>query len=106
MKHRKPVNVKSFAVVHNAVMFALSLYMVIETCVQSYHTFGWGTKLAPWGNVAEDPSRPFSPSGYRLARVLWIHYLSKVYEFTDTLIMILKKNDRQVREREEGVRAF
>jgi hypothetical protein len=28
--------------------------------------------------------------------VIWVHYLSKVYEFTDTLIMILKKNERQI----------
>ena len=31
-----------------------------------------------WGNVVEAPGRPFSPSGRALARVLWIHYLSKV----------------------------
>ena len=79
-----------------------------------------------WGNVAEAPGRPFSPSGHALARVLWLHYLSKVhhslgmpqdllavvqqlagwsaftglhaqaYEFTDTLIMILKKKERQI----------
>ena len=32
----------------------------------------------------------------KLARVLWIHYLSKVYEFADTAIMVLKKNERQI----------
>ena len=97
MKHRKPFNVKPFAVVHNAVMFALSLYMVIETLTQSYENFGWAKKFTPWGNMVENPgSAKFSPSGYRLARVLWIHYLSKVYEFADTAIMVLKKNERQI----------
>jgi len=97
MKHRKPFNVKPFAVVHNAVMFSLSLYMVIETLSQSYVNFGWAKKLTPWGNMVETPgSSKFSPSGYRLARVLWIHYLSKVYEFADTAIMVLKKNERQI----------
>ena len=62
---------------------------------QAYHTFGWAHSFRPWGNVAE-PGARFSPSGRRLARVIWVHYLSKVYEFTDTAIMILKKNERQI----------
>jgi hypothetical protein len=32
--------------------------------------------------MAEAPGKPFSPSGHRLARVLWIHYLSKAGLFT------------------------
>lgn len=31
---RRPAPPQSFAMVHNAIMFALSLYMVVETCVQ------------------------------------------------------------------------
>jgi GNS1/SUR4 family len=97
MKHRKPFNVKPFAVCHNAIMFFLSFYMVVETLSQSYVNFGWAKKFTPWGNMVENPgSSKFSPSGYRLARVLWIHYLSKVYEFADTAIMVLKKNERQI----------
>lgn len=34
MRRRKPVNVKSFSILHNAVMFFASLYMVIETLRQ------------------------------------------------------------------------
>lgn len=34
MRKRKPVNVKSFSIVHNAIMFFSSLYMVIETLRQ------------------------------------------------------------------------
>ncbi len=34
MRKRKPVNVKSFSIVHNAIMFFASLYMVIETLRQ------------------------------------------------------------------------
>ena len=39
---------------------------------------------------------PFSPAGQRLANVLWVHYISKAYEFVDTFIMVLKKNTRQI----------
>lgn len=65
---------------------------------QSYLNFGWGRRFSLWCNQ-NDPA-PFtdtSASGYRLARVLWIHYVSKAYEFGDTVIMILKKNNRQAR---------
>ena len=37
-----------------------------------------------WGNVAEAPGKPLSPSGQRLARVLYIHYLSKVMHRSHT----------------------
>eukprot|EP00873_Tetraselmis_striata_P045264 jgi/Tetstr1/465528/TSEL_010197.t1 len=82
MRDREPMQLKGVAAVHNAILFFLSLYMVTETLHQAYRNFGWG--------------RRFSLCGYRLARVLWIHYVSKAYEFGDTLIMILKKNNRQV----------
>ena len=34
MRKRKPVSVKSFSIMHNAIMFFASLYMVIETLRQ------------------------------------------------------------------------
>ena len=46
--------------------------------VQAYINFGWGSQFRPWGNMTE-PGATFSPSGYRLARVIWIHYISKVH---------------------------
>ena len=39
---------------------------------------------------------PFSPAAQRLANVLWIHYISKAYEFVDTLIMVFKKKTQQI----------
>jgi len=97
MRDREPMQLKGVAAVHNAILFFLSLYMVTETLHQAYRNFGWGRRFSLWCNP-NDPA-PFtdtSASGYRLARVLWIHYVSKAYEFGDTLIMILKKNNRQV----------
>ncbi|KAK9820370.1 hypothetical protein WJX72_009566 [[Myrmecia] bisecta] len=95
MRDREPLKLRRFATLHNAFLFALSLYMTVECVTQSYRNFGWSKHLQLWCN-RNDPGPTFSDSGYRLARVLWIHYLSKAYEFGDTLIMILKKNKRQV----------
>jgi len=97
MRDREPFQLKGVAAVHNAVLFFLSLYMAVETLRQAYRNFGWSERFTLWCNP-NDPS-PFSDrsgSAYGLARILWIHYVSKAYEFGDTVIMILKKNNRQV----------
>ena len=31
-----------------------------------------------------------------MAKYVWLFYVSKIFEFTDTIIMVLKKNDRQI----------
>ena len=77
MRKRQPLKLKRFAALHNAFLFSLSLYMSVECIRQSYRTFRWGRKFQLWCNP-NDSGLTFSPDGYRLARVLWIHYLSKV----------------------------
>ena len=77
MRMRQPLKLKRFAALHNAFLFSLSLYMSVECIRQSYRTFRWDRKFQLWCNP-NDSGSTFSPDGYRLARVLWIHYLSKV----------------------------
>ncbi|XRB06773.1 very long chain fatty acids elongation protein 4 [Pycnococcus provasolii] len=112
MASRPPFRIKTFSLIHNSILFALSLYMVVETLAACYENFGWNRFVqGGWNSGASifcnandpklDAGEPvfrdgFSKSGYRLARVLWIHYVSKAYEFVDTVIMILKKNNRQI----------
>lgn len=113
MKDREPFNVKRFATLHNAILLAVSLYMAVETISAAAENFGWwGYPPGKWTDApnARKPDGPifcepveklgypsaWSPSGLRLARVLYIHYLSKAYEFVDTVLMVLKKNFRQV----------
>jgi len=31
-----------------------------------------------------------------MAKIIWVFYVSKIVEFIDTVIMVLKKNNRQV----------
>lgn len=45
--------------------------------MQAYWTFGWDRKFQLWCNP-NDSGSSFGPHGYKLARVLWIHYISKV----------------------------
>eukprot|EP00232_Nephroselmis_pyriformis_P017815 CAMPEP_0182884650 /NCGR_PEP_ID=MMETSP0034_2-20130328/19129_1 /TAXON_ID=156128 /ORGANISM="Nephroselmis pyriformis, Strain CCMP717" /LENGTH=274 /DNA_ID=CAMNT_0025017865 /DNA_START=8 /DNA_END=829 /DNA_ORIENTATION=- len=99
MKNREPMKIKYPAMLHNLFLFVLSAYMVAECVRACYHNFGWGKKFTPWCNALEPVQgnkSGFSQSGQDLANILWVHYVSKAYEFVDTLIMILKKNNRQV----------
>ncbi len=45
--------------------------------MQCYAAFGWSDRFRLWCNPVE-PGQSFTESGYRLARVLWLFYLSKV----------------------------
>ena len=103
MRERPPLKLRRFAAAHNAVLFSLSLYMTVEVArqasaakrqkrackcpcreavpeqpepdPQAYRNFGWRSGLRLWCNQNEQG--PFSDSGYKLARVLWVHYVSK-----------------------------
>lgn len=89
MRDREPVNVKTFAMLHNLILFLLSLYMAVECWRQSVANFGRpsprlegaaGFRLFCNPNDAYSPDGgdTFSPSGLALARVLYVHYISKV----------------------------
>eukprot|EP00899_Mesostigma_viride_P018178 jgi/Mesvir1/26361/Mv16072-RA.1 len=99
MKRRQPFQLRAVSLVHNAFLLCLSLYMVVETASQAYLNFHWReTGFRPFCQPVEGLGDDTwqTESGRRLARVLWIHYLSKGYEFLDTVIIILKKNDKQL----------
>jgi hypothetical protein len=92
MRSREPMKIKGFAALHNLILFALSLYMAVECWRCAVANFGRPEALANrprgargfmlFGNP-NDPKSPdggdtFSESGHALARVLYIHYVSKV----------------------------
>eukprot|EP00892_Ulva_mutabilis_P004697 jgi/Ulvmu1/259/UM001_0263.1 len=107
MKDRQPLKVKRFAMLHNLFLFLLSLYMAIECVRQAVANFarpgpkvegavGFRLYCNPNDGYSPYGADTFSESGLALARVLYMHYISKAYEFVDTFIMILKKNNRQI----------
>lgn len=83
MKYRDPFKIKTFAGLHNLILFSLSVYMAVETSRQAYINFGWaktGFSLTCNQNdpLSSDNGLTFSPSGLALARVMYVHYISKV----------------------------
>nr|XP_056700157.1 elongation of very long chain fatty acids protein 1 [Euleptes europaea] len=88
MANRKPLNLKTFMVVYNFSMVALSVYIVYEFLMA-----GWLTGYS-WRCDAVDTSQ--DPMALRMVRVSWIFVFSKFIELIDTVIFILRKKTEQV----------
>ncbi|KAG0257349.1 hypothetical protein DFQ27_005181 [Actinomortierella ambigua] len=78
--------VKTFSLLHNLCMVSLSAYMAGGVV---YHAFV--AKYSLFENVVDHTS-----AGLPMAKMIWLFYFSKILEFIDTMIMVVKKNNRQI----------
>lgn len=77
---------RNLGLVHNLGLHLLSLYMSVGLMVSARAA---GYTL--WNNAAGT-----SPAEWRVAKLIWLFYVSKVVEWVDTVIMLLKQNYHQV----------
>ncbi|CAC9524249.1 long chain polyunsaturated fatty acid elongation enzyme-like protein [Leishmania infantum JPCM5] len=77
---------RTLGLVHNLGLHLLSLYMSLGLMI-SARAAGYSL----WNNAAGT-----SPAEWRIAKLIWLFYVSKVVEWLDTVIMLLKQNYRQV----------
>ncbi|KNC54507.1 GNS1/SUR4 family protein [Thecamonas trahens ATCC 50062] len=78
-----PFELYYYRLVHNFAMFAVSLYMFLEI-MRLGITQGFFVELER--NAQSLP----------MASVLWVFYISKIFEFNDTFIMLLRQKYSQV----------
>ncbi|KEG13110.1 elongation of very long chain fatty acids protein 4 [Trypanosoma grayi] len=71
---------------HNLFLYALSLYMSVAIFVSAR-----AANYSLWNNAAGE-----SHAEWRLAKLLWLFYMSKVPEWVDTFVMCLKRNTHQI----------
>jgi hypothetical protein len=71
--------------IYNVSQIMLCAYMTIEALLLAYRS---GYSIVP--------CNPYSRSGPRLANLLWLFYISKVWDFWDTAFIILGKKWRQL----------
>ncbi|KAG6557711.1 hypothetical protein Mapa_000476 [Marchantia paleacea] len=81
---KEPAILNLFVVFHNFICFALSLYMCVGIVRQAILN-----RYSLWGNA-------YNPKEVQMGHLLYIFYMSKYIEFMDTVIMILKRNTRQI----------
>ena len=77
-----------FKMLHNLFLFLLSSYMCLECIRQAVLN-----KHSVFGN---DMAKGTEEPGAGLAQIVWIFYLSKSYEFVDTMIMLATKKFNQI----------
>ncbi|KAJ3077871.1 hypothetical protein HK102_004907 [Quaeritorhiza haematococci] len=78
--------IKTFSLFHNLFCLALSAYMCSSIVLEAINQ-----KYSLWMNPMDE-----SENGFKMAKLVWLFYMSKVPEFVDTFIMVLKKNNRQI----------
>lgn len=81
------LELRAFGILYNAVCVVVSLYMSVGLAWEAYNSFS-----GLWNNPV-DPAHPRAES---IRNILWVFYISKLLEYTDTYIMVLKHNYRQV----------
>ncbi|OUS42014.1 ELO family [Ostreococcus tauri] len=83
-KERENPYLKVFVIVHNTFLILLSAYMCLGCIFEAYNN---GYKF--WGNK-------YDAGQTKLAGFIYLFFVSKIYEFIDTFIMLLKGNVKQI----------
>eukprot|EP00117_Sycon_ciliatum_P042101 scpid78516/ scgid1871/ Elongation of very long chain fatty acids protein 4; 3-keto acyl-CoA synthase Elovl4; ELOVL fatty acid elongase 4 len=87
MKNRQPFELRGLMAGYNLLMVVWSGYMMTELHLVTYHL---DNRYCTGIDYSDDPK------AVRLASVIWLTYISKGIEFSDTIIFILRKKTNQV----------
>jgi elongation of very long chain fatty acids protein 4 len=79
-----PAYLKTFISFHNIFLILLSSFMFVNSCYQAYT------------NNYNFWAQPYDVKEVHMAYGIYIFYISKLYEYFDTYIMLLKGNLKQV----------
>lgn len=88
MRSREPFQLTSLLVIYNAAMTVLNLYICIEVFISSTD--------AGYSYFCQELDMSYNPKEFRIARVIWWFYFSKIMELLDTVFFLLRKKSNQV----------
>lgn len=88
MRDRAAFKLENFARLYNVFTVLLNAFLAYEFTYVAYHE-----SLGLCSGVDKDPS---NQNSLRLAGAIWWYYVSKMFEFVDTFIFVLRKKDRQI----------
>ncbi|CAB4398927.1 unnamed protein product [Rhizophagus irregularis] len=86
MSRREKLNVRILSIFHNLFLVSLSSYMFLSITFEA-----WKNGYSLFANPEVR-----SEEGFQMAKYVWLFYVSKISEFMDTFIMVLKKNNHQI----------
>jgi len=88
MRNRKPFQLNRFMVVYNLSLVALNFHIFRELFM--------GSLNAGYSYLCQPIRYSFDPNELRISRAIWWFYISKLFEFLDTVIFILRKKNDQL----------
>jgi elongation of very long chain fatty acids protein 4 len=88
MKDRKEFQIKPYIFTYNLYQCILNLWTVLAMIHEVYTNPHF---ISIWGATPQIGS-----GGFRIAFLVWVHYINKYVELLDTLWMILRKKNNQV----------
>ncbi|KAH7436149.1 hypothetical protein KP509_05G005100 [Ceratopteris richardii] len=79
---------------HSALRYLVLAHNAFCTCLSFYMAYGllcsaYNLRYSVWGNAYKEEEKS-------MAHYIYVFYMSKMVEFLDTIIMLLKRNVRQV----------
>ncbi|KAH6555565.1 hypothetical protein KP509_1Z244000 [Ceratopteris richardii] len=83
-RRQEPSALRYLVLAHNAFCTCLSFYMAYGLLSSAYNP-----RYSVWGNAYNEEEKS-------MAHYIYVFYMSKMVEFLDTIIMLLKRNVRQV----------
>ncbi|XP_057332475.1 elongation of very long chain fatty acids protein 7-like [Microplitis mediator] len=88
MRDKKPYSLKNILIVYNFIQVILSCVLVHEGLVN-----GWWND---YGFGCQSVDRSMNPKALRMARAVWLYYICKLIELSDTVFFVLRKKQRQI----------
>lgn len=95
MKNREPFKLQGFMIVYNTFLVILSAYMCVEI-VYSAYLIGYYSTSNPFCCKYKHTETYKDPKEMRLVNVLYVYFISKIIEFMDTFLMVLRKKESQI----------
>lgn len=89
MKNRPPFELKLVMSLYNLTAVVLSAYMFVKLLVCTIQA-NYNIYCQPVNYSLDNPLE------MEIARILWLHYVSKYFEMADTFIFILRKKVNQI----------
>ncbi|XP_075244176.1 very long chain fatty acid elongase 4-like [Convolutriloba macropyga] len=88
MRNQKPFQLNRFMVVYNLALVALNFHIFKEIVIGSWN--------AGYSYICQPIKYSFDAHELRVAKAIWWFYISKLFEFMDTIIFILRKKNDQL----------
>jgi elongation of very long chain fatty acids protein 4 len=88
MRQYKPMELRGILLIYNSSMVALNFHIAFELFTASWKR-NYSYSCTPV-NYSDDPEE------VRIAKAIWWFYISKAFEFLDTIFFVLRKKNEQV----------